>query len=39
VGFRVNGVRSANSNANGAAHTTVFAGEYSDVVTITLTAR
>ena len=39
VGFRVNGVRSANSNANGAAHTTVFAGEYADVVTITLTAR
>ena len=39
VSFRVNGVRSSNSNANGAAHTTVFAGEYSDVVTITLTAR
>ncbi|MGJ3230904.1 MAG: hypothetical protein ACFE0P_03825 [Oceanicaulis sp.] len=39
VAFRVNGVRSSNSNANGAAHTTVFAGQYSDVVTITLTAR
>ncbi|MEQ8403893.1 MAG: spore coat protein U domain-containing protein [Oceanicaulis sp.] len=39
VAFRVNGVRSTNSNANGAAHTTVFAGQYSDVVTVTVTAR
>lgn len=39
VDFRVYGVRSTNSNANGASHTTVFAGDYSDVVTITLTAK
>ena len=39
VAFRVNGVRATNANANGAAHTTVFAGQYSDVVTITVTAR
>lgn len=39
VDFRVYGVRSTNSDANGASHTTVFAGDYSDVVTITLTAK
>lgn len=39
VSFRVYGVRATNAGANGASHTAVFAGDYSDVVTITLTAK
>ena len=38
VSFRVDGVRGADE-VNGAAGTTVFAGDYSDVVTITVTAK
>ena len=39
VDFRVSGVRATNAGADGASYTTVFAGDYSDVVTITVTAK
>ena len=39
VDFRVYGVRATNAAADGASYTTVFAGDYSDVVTITVTAK
>ncbi|WP_295696308.1 hypothetical protein [uncultured Maricaulis sp.] len=39
VDFRVYGVRSTNAGADGAAYTTVFAGDYSDIVTVTVTAK
>jgi hypothetical protein len=39
VDFRVYGVRSTNASADGASYTSVFAGDYSDVVTITVTAK
>ena len=38
VSFQVNGVFNTNSNANNAPGTTVFAGTYTDTVTISLTA-
>lgn len=39
VTFRVNGVYNVNANANNAPGTTVFAGEYTDTVTISVTAN
>lgn len=39
VTFRVNGVFNNNSNVSGAPGTTVFAGDYTDTVTIAVTAR
>lgn len=38
VNFNVNGVSNINTNANNAPGTTVFAGAYSDVVTIAISA-
>lgn len=39
VSFRVNGVYNVNAGANNAPGTTVFAGDYTDVVTIAVTAN
>jgi hypothetical protein len=39
VNFRTNGVWNQNASANNAPGTTVFAGDYTDVVTISVTAN